>query len=150
MPLPWSSENPCGNEDGVARAGNPRQAWTRPSPPPRWDSANSSSSEESSAGDGSGAGSDSEPDPSPARRDLDLLRLLPERRADIQPLPHAVRRSGMEPALSGRLAAKPTAYAALSTYCTGAAANERTLGPALNGLRGRRLVHQLPRGCLTI
>ena len=25
MPLPWSSENPCGNEDGVARAGNPRQ-----------------------------------------------------------------------------------------------------------------------------
>ena len=38
MPLPWSSENPCGNEDGVARAGNPRQAWTRPSPtaPMRW------------------------------------------------------------------------------------------------------------------
>ena len=30
------------------------------------------------------------------------------------------------------------------------AADERTLGPALNRLRGRRLVHQLPRGRLTI
>ena len=38
----------------------------------------------------------------------------------------------------------------LSTDCTGAAANERTLGPALNRLRGRRLVHQLPRGRLAI
>ena len=56
----------------------------------------------------------------------------------------------LEPALSGRLAAKPTAYAALPTYCTGAAADQRTLGPALNRLRGRRLVHQLPRGRLTI
>ena len=46
--------------------------------------------------------------------------------------------------------AKPTAYAALPTYCTGAAADQRTLGPALNRLRGRRLVHQLPRGRLTI
>ena len=35
-------------------------------------------------------------------------------------------------------------------YCTGAAVGERTLGPALNRLRGRRLVHQLPRGCLAI
>ena len=65
MPLPWSSENPCGNEDGVARAGNP------------------TSSEESSAGDGAGADSDSEPDPSPSRFDLGLLRLLDERLADI-------------------------------------------------------------------
>ena len=29
-----------------------------------------------------------------------------------------------------------------------AAADERTLGPALNRLRGRRLVHQPLRGCL--
>eukprot|EP01045_Picozoa_sp_COSAG04_P041797 COSAG04_NODE_12885_length_630_cov_1.154426_1_plen_143_part_00 len=41
-------------------------------------------------------------------------------------------------------------YAALSTYCTGAAVDERALGPALNRLRGRRLVHQLLRGCLAI
>ena len=38
----------------------------------------------------------------------------------------------------------------MEDYCTGAAADERTLGPALNRLRGRRLVHQLPRGRLTI
>ena len=41
-------------------------------------------------------------------------------------------------------------YAALSACCAGAAADERTLGPALNRLRGRRLMHQLPRGRLTI
>ena len=40
--------------------------------------------------------------------------------------------------------------AALSAYCTGAAVDARTLGSALNRLRGRRLVHQLPRGRLTI
>ena len=28
--------------------------------------------------------------------------------------------------------------------------DKRTLGPALNRLRGRRLVHQLLRGCLAI
>ena len=32
----------------------------------------------------------------------------------------------------------------------GAAADERNLGAALNRLRGRCLVHQLLRGCLTI
>ena len=50
----------------------------------------------------------------------------------------------VSPALGSSLAsvdAKPTAYAAPPTWA---------LGPALNRLRGRRLVHQLLRGCLAI
>ena len=49
-----------------------------------------------------------------------------------------------------RLARHISACTVPPTYCTGAAADKRTLGPALNRLRGRRLVHQLPRGRLTI
>ena len=43
----------------------------------------------------------------------------------------------------------PSALPSRAPFSLGAA-DERTLGPALSRLRGRRLVHQPPRGCLTI
>ena len=132
------------------RAGNPRQAWTRPSPtaPMRWRVLRSTNAGCNHTGLSGGSRPQHQAATThkrpmlhtPLRHRRTLGKITKprhhRRRPTISYIIVTPRSSNLR---CGRLA-----------YCTGAAADERTLGPALNRLRGRRLVHQLLRGCLAI